>query len=81
MGDNVVSDLKKRKLIVSMNKTYFVVYRSSNFSTSVVKQEAELTAELMANGDYERKDFKPYNFNALGTPISGGHLHPLLKVF
>jgi len=24
--------------------------------------------------------FKKYNFQTLGTPLKGGHLHPLLKV-
>ena len=31
-------------------------------------------------GAWKTEQFKPYNFNALGQPTEGGHLHPLLKV-
>ena len=32
------------------------------------------------SGEWLKREFKPYNFNALGQPTEGGHLHPLLKV-
>ncbi len=35
---------------------------------------------LLLRGSWKDADFKPYNFNALGQPTNGGHLHPLLKV-
>jgi len=72
--------LKKRKLVVSSTLTYYVVYRSTDFTTSIEKAEAELTADLLVNKEYEKKAFKPYNFDALGAHISSGHLHPLMKV-
>jgi hypothetical protein len=31
-------------------------------------------------GTWREETFKEYNFNALGLPPAGGHLHPLLKV-
>ena len=31
-------------------------------------------------GTWKDEKFKAYNFNALGQPTAGGHLHPLLKV-
>lgn len=31
------------------------------------------------SGDWMKREFKPYNFNALGQPTEGGHLHPLMK--
>lgn len=76
----LINDLKKRKLVVNNTLTYFVVYRSTDFATDVVKLEAELTADLLANKEYEKITFKPYNFDALGAQVGGGHLHPLLKV-
>ncbi|VDP36006.1 unnamed protein product, partial [Soboliphyme baturini] len=30
--------------------------------------------------EWKNRIFKKYNFNALGQPLTGGHLHPLLKV-
>ncbi|CAI5469711.1 unnamed protein product [Closterium sp. Yama58-4] len=35
---------------------------------------------LLPSGAWKSEEFKPYNFNALGLPTEGGHLHPLLKV-
>jgi hypothetical protein len=32
------------------------------------------------SGSWRTEDFKEYNFNAMGQPIVGGHLHPLMKV-
>ena len=32
------------------------------------------------SGSWKSKNFKPYNFQALGIPPSCGHLHPLMKV-
>jgi phenylalanyl-tRNA synthetase alpha chain len=51
-----------------------------SFSTSVTKQETDLTPEMIASGSWKTKEFKTYNLNALGTPIPRGHLHPLMKV-
>ena len=35
---------------------------------------------LLLSGEWKTLTFKKYNFQALGTPPEGGHLHPLLKV-
>lgn len=32
------------------------------------------------SGSWRDKQFKSYNFNALGAPVACGHLHPLMKV-
>lgn len=60
----------------------YTVRPGPSFTTSVKKQETDLTAEMIATGSWRgrEKDFKPYNLNALGTPIPRGHLHPLMKV-
>lgn len=54
--------------------------KGSNFSIKIEKLEADLTSDLLANGAWKDKKFKPYNFEALGVPLQIGHLHPLLKV-
>lgn len=35
---------------------------------------------MMTSGSWKEKEFKAYNFNALGKEIHTGNLHPLLKV-
>lgn len=54
--------------------------KGPNFSTQIEKLEADLTSDLLANGAWKNKKFKPYNFEALGAALQVGHLHPLLKV-
>ena len=39
-----------------------------------------LHSYVCAGGHGRTLSFKEYNFNALGLPTAGGHLHPLLKV-
>lgn len=34
----------------------------------------------VGRGEWRNRDFKAYNFDALGQPTDGGYLHPLLKV-
>jgi phenylalanyl-tRNA synthetase alpha chain len=75
-----LEDLKKRKLIAMSIVHYYIVRRGQEFTTEVVKQEAELTSDLLINNEYERRAFKPYNFNALGSQLPSGQLHPLMKV-
>ena len=35
---------------------------------------------VIISGSWKTKDFKAYNFDALGIRPDSGHLHPLLKV-
>nr|XP_056706638.1 phenylalanine--tRNA ligase alpha subunit [Euleptes europaea] len=74
------SELKKRKLLTEVTiKTYWIK-KGSAFSTSVTKQETDLTPEMIASGSWRDLKFKAYNFEALGIMPESGHLHPLLKV-
>lgn len=57
-----------------------VIRRAKGFTTVIEKQETELTPEMIASGDWKTKNFKAYNFDALGASIPTGHLHPLMKV-
>ena len=51
-----------------------------NISPVIAKAETDLTAEMIQDGSWKSKTFKPYNFNALGIMPLSGYLHPLLKV-
>ncbi|CAL8135094.1 unnamed protein product [Orchesella dallaii] len=75
-----LADLKKRKLLIQTPVVYYNIKQGSDFTTQLVKLETELTPEMLASGLWKEKNFKPYNFQALGTTLPSGHLHPLLKV-
>uniref|UniRef100_A0A671Y4H1 Phenylalanine--tRNA ligase alpha subunit n=1 Tax=Sparus aurata TaxID=8175 RepID=A0A671Y4H1_SPAAU len=74
------NELKKRKLLSEVTVKSYWISKGNSFSTTVTKQEAELTPEMIANGSWKEKKFKPYNFEALGVAPDCGHLHPLMKV-
>lgn len=73
-------EYKKRKLIAEVKINYYILSKGANFTISISKPETDLTADMLANGLWKQKTFKPYNFDALGIPPTSGHLHPLLKV-
>ncbi|CAE6428295.1 hypothetical protein ACGC1H_000701 [Rhizoctonia solani] len=79
-GDKAISELKKRKLVVQRKGLWFTVKKGKNFSTSIAKPETDLTYDMLQSGVWKNSNFKQYNFEAEGTPTSGGALHPLLKV-
>uniref|UniRef100_A0A673CM90 phenylalanine--tRNA ligase n=1 Tax=Sphaeramia orbicularis TaxID=375764 RepID=A0A673CM90_9TELE len=74
------NELKKRKLLSEVTVKSYWITKGSSFSTTITKQETELTPEMMANGSWKEKKFKPYNFEAMGVAPDSGHLHPLMKV-
>jgi len=78
--ENLISQLRKRKLINSVTIKTFCIKPGPKFGKERKKLETDLTTEMLASSSWEAKEFKDYNFNALGTPISAGSLHPLLKV-
>ncbi|XP_033945693.1 phenylalanine--tRNA ligase alpha subunit [Pseudochaenichthys georgianus] len=74
------NELKKRKLLSEVTVKSYWITKGSCFSTTITKPETELTPEMIANGSWKEKKFKPYNFEALGVAPDCGHLHPLMKV-
>ncbi|XP_013887485.1 phenylalanine--tRNA ligase alpha subunit, partial [Austrofundulus limnaeus] len=74
------SELKKRKLLSEVTLKSYWITKGSSFSTTVSKQETELTSDMIATGSWKEKKFKPYNFEAMGIAPDCGHLHPLMKV-
>lgn len=80
VADGLKQEYKKRKLIQEVVVKSFLVRKGPQFSTSLPKFEADLTADMLATGNWRNLKFKDYNFNALGVPPECGCLHPLLKV-
>lgn len=75
-----VADLKKRKLIAERKVVTFEIQKGPNFATEFVKEQADLTAEMLADGSWQTVKLKPYNFKAKGALTPSGALHPLNKV-
>lgn len=80
VSDKLKLEYKKRKLLQQQTVKSYKVTRGSAFSVTAEKADADLTADMIASGDWRNRNFKAYNFDALGTPLARGHLHPLLKV-
>jgi phenylalanyl-tRNA synthetase alpha chain len=75
-----IADFKKRKYIVEDKIVTFKIAKGPKFSTEFIKEETDLTAEMLASGAWKTVKLKPYNFNAKGAPTPSGALHPLNKV-
>ncbi|KAK9915034.1 hypothetical protein WJX75_003886 [Coccomyxa subellipsoidea] len=79
--DKGVADaLKIRKLVKAETWKTYNLKKGPKFALEKKKPATELTHEMLQKGTWRDADFKAYNFNALGQPTYGGHLHPLLKV-
>uniref|UniRef100_A0A0D6QY65 phenylalanine--tRNA ligase n=1 Tax=Araucaria cunninghamii TaxID=56994 RepID=A0A0D6QY65_ARACU len=75
-----VDALKKRKLIALQTWKGYSLRKGPNYAPKRMKAATDLTREQLQKGTWQGLEFKDYNFNALGQPTEGGHLHPLLKV-
>lgn len=75
-----IDALKKRKLITLQTWKGYFLRKGPNYAPKRMKAATDLTREQLQKGNWQDLEFKEYNFNALGQPIEGGHLHPLLKV-
>ncbi|KAL2017132.1 hypothetical protein VTK56DRAFT_2554 [Thermocarpiscus australiensis] len=76
----VIQDLKKRKLLRMQKVISFRISKGPKYALEMVKEETDLTAEMLASGSWKTATFKPYNFKALGADQHAGALHPLNKV-
>ncbi|KAH9127910.1 hypothetical protein LEN26_006016 [Aphanomyces euteiches] len=80
VADEVSKDLKRRKLISLQTRKSFQVGKGPNFTLERKRLAAGLNKEMLDSEEWKTEKFKPYNFNTLGLPVGGGHLHPLMKV-
>lgn len=76
----ILNDLKKRKLVTMHKIISYKFSKGPKFARQLVKEETDLTAEMLASGTWNTVGFKPYNFKAMGAPTGSGALHPLNKV-
>ncbi|KAJ0295248.1 hypothetical protein COL922a_014097, partial [Colletotrichum nupharicola] len=75
-----LTDLKPRKLVTIQKAISFKISKGPKYANEFVKEETDLTAEMLQNGSWKTAHFKPYNFKAKGAPTPSGALHPLNKV-
>jgi len=81
LHDKQLKDYKRRKLIKESDVTVFRAVKGPRFTLDVVRQEAELTKEMIESGSWKDAQFKPYNFNAKGKREQRpGYLHPLMQL-
>lgn len=74
-----IEALKKRKLVTVAKAYHFIVKKGPQFRIDgLVVQETDLNVDNLHN--WKDLSFKAYNFNAKGTKLEPGRLHPLLKV-
>lgn len=76
----LLADLKKRKLVTVSKVISYTISKGPKYAKQIQREETDLTTEMLASGEWETANFKPYNFNALGAPTNAGALHPLNKV-
>lgn len=58
----------------------FRIRKGPKFALEIIKEETDLTADMLSSGAWKSATFKPYNFKALGSNQHAGSLHPLNKV-
>ncbi|KAL9616965.1 MAG: hypothetical protein Q9160_008235 [Pyrenula sp. 1 TL-2023] len=76
----VLTDLRKRKLVTTQKVIAFKISKGPKYAREFVKEETDLTADMILSGAWKTVQLKPYNFNAKGAPSPAGALHPLNKV-
>jgi phenylalanyl-tRNA synthetase alpha chain len=76
----VLAELRKRKLVTLHKVSTYKISKGPKYSNKFVKEETDLTAEMLASGAWKTVKLKPYNFKAKGAPPTSGALHPLNKV-
>ncbi|KAJ3630091.1 hypothetical protein Zmor_027079 [Zophobas morio] len=74
----ILNILLRRKALKKITTKYFIVQKGPNFKFNLKEQVTELTEDMIKRGIWKDLSFKKYNF--IGGAVSGGHLHPLLKV-
>lgn len=76
----LLADYKKRKLVTPTKATSYTVKKGPKYAKEIPVEVTDLTADMLASGEWQTANFKPYNFNALGAHQNAGALHPLNKV-
>ena len=76
-----LKDLRKRTLVTTRKVITYEARKGPKWGLEIPVEVTDLTADMLADGSWEKATFKPYNFKALGEQTQGtGALHPLNKV-
>ncbi|KAJ5287668.1 Phenylalanine--tRNA ligase alpha subunit [Penicillium angulare] len=75
-----LADLKRRKLVAVTKEITYKFSKGPKYAREFVKEETDLTPEMIASGSWKTAELKAYNFNAKGAHTTSGALHPLNKV-
>lgn len=75
VDSKAVAELKKRKLVKVEQWKTFKVSKGPAFSLERVKQETDLTVELLQGGEWRNRKFKEYNFEVRSPAPRPGRLH------
>lgn len=75
-----LQDLKRRKLVSLSKEHDYEFVKGPKYAREFVKEETDLTPEMLANGSWKTTAFKSKNFNAKGAVSPTGTFHPLNKV-
>ena len=76
----LLAELRKRKLATTAKAISYTAKKGPKFAREMPVEVTDLTADMLASGNWKTANFKPYNFKALGAAQSAGALHPLNKV-
>ena len=76
----LLADYKKRKLVTSAKVITYTVEKGPKYAKEIPVEVTDLTADMLASGEWKTANFKSYNFNALGASQNAGALHPINKV-
>ncbi|KKA26737.1 hypothetical protein TD95_000879 [Thielaviopsis punctulata] len=76
----IIAELRKRKLVRLQKVVSFEINKGTKFTLEMVKEDTDLTADMLSAQSWNKATFKAYNFNALGADQGAGALHPLNKV-
>ncbi|KAJ3295210.1 hypothetical protein HDU79_009650 [Rhizoclosmatium sp. JEL0117] len=82
LADKIMTDYKKKKLIDKKKTSSYNVVKGPKFTTTLAKEETDISQEMILSGEWKTAQFKKYNFapGVTGVVPRGGYLHPLMKV-
>lgn len=70
---------KKKKFIKKKTTKLFIGTKGPEFALEVVTKYADLTGEMLENGNWKKMQFKDFNVKSLGKELHVGGQHPLLR--
>ncbi|CAA9986306.1 phenylalanine--tRNA ligase alpha subunit, putative [Plasmodium knowlesi strain H] len=77
--NNLIKELKKRKLMDVKKVSYIYIVRTSHFTKEIKKQITDLTYLLIKNEEYKKYGIKKYNFFSSGKKMNKGNIHLLIR--